>query len=62
MHTILYFQQPLLVSSANLWRKPGAHSEAQIRKEFKKFEDGDEKNRKLWQWFVDVSLLEINPK
>lgn len=30
------------------------------RKEFKKFEEGDSENRKLWQWFVDKSLKEIN--
>jgi arginyl-tRNA synthetase len=27
--------------------------------EFKKLEDGDEQNRKLWQWFVDVSLKDF---
>lgn len=29
------------------------------RLEFKKFEDGNEENRQLWQWFVDESLKEI---
>lgn len=27
--------------------------------EFKKLEDGDEENRKLWQWFVDESLKDF---
>jgi arginyl-tRNA synthetase len=27
--------------------------------EFKKLEDGDEQNRKLWQWFVDESLKDF---
>lgn len=30
------------------------------RKEFKKFEDGDERNRELWKWFVEESMKEIN--
>ncbi len=30
------------------------------RKEFKDFEEGDKENRKLWKWFVDESLKEIN--
>lgn len=30
------------------------------RAEFKKFEEGDKENQKLWQWFVDESLKEIN--
>jgi len=29
------------------------------KKEFKKLEDGDEQNRKLWQWFVDESLKDF---
>lgn len=33
--------------------------EDQGRAEFKKFEDGDEENRQLWQWFVDVSMKDI---
>lgn len=27
--------------------------------EFKKLEDGDSENRALWQWFVDVSMVEF---
>ena len=30
------------------------------REEFKKFEEGDQENHKLWEWFVDESLKEIN--
>ena len=29
------------------------------RNEFKKLEDGDKENTKLWKWFVDVSLKEF---
>ena len=29
------------------------------REEFKKFEEGDKENHKLWKWFVDESLKEI---
>jgi arginyl-tRNA synthetase len=29
------------------------------KQEFKKLEDGDEQNRKLWQWFVDESLKDF---
>lgn len=29
------------------------------KEEFKKLEEGDEENRKLWQWFVDESLLDF---
>jgi len=29
------------------------------REEFKKLEDGDEENTKLWEWFKDLSLIEI---
>ena len=31
----------------------------QGRKEFKKLEDGDEENKKLWKWFVDLSMKEL---
>ena len=31
----------------------------QAKAEFKKLEDGDEQNRKLWQWFVDESLKDF---
>ncbi len=30
------------------------------RKWFKKLEDGDEEARKLWKWFVDLSIQEFN--
>ena len=30
------------------------------RNEFKKFEEGDEENRDLWKWFVELSMDEIN--
>ncbi|MBI2055428.1 MAG: arginine--tRNA ligase [Candidatus Sungbacteria bacterium] len=30
------------------------------REEFKKLEDGDPENRKLWQWFLDESLRDFN--
>ncbi|MBT7737071.1 arginine--tRNA ligase [Candidatus Peregrinibacteria bacterium] len=30
------------------------------RKEFRKFEEGDEENRELWKWFVDESMKAIN--
>lgn len=30
------------------------------RKEFKKFEQGDQENKKLWEWFVEESMKEIN--
>jgi len=33
--------------------------EDEARKEFKKFEEGDEENRKLWEWFVEESMKEI---
>lgn len=33
--------------------------EESAREEFKKIEDGDEENKKLWKWFVDVSLKDI---
>ena len=29
------------------------------REEFKKLEEGDEENYKLWEWFKDLSLIEI---
>ncbi|MFA6917881.1 MAG: arginine--tRNA ligase [Candidatus Gracilibacteria bacterium] len=29
------------------------------REEFRKFEEGDEENRKLWEWFVKESMKEI---
>ncbi|MFA5948405.1 MAG: arginine--tRNA ligase [Candidatus Gracilibacteria bacterium] len=29
------------------------------REEFRKFEEGDKENRKLWKWFVDESLKEL---
>jgi arginyl-tRNA synthetase len=31
----------------------------EARNEFRKFEEGDEENRKLWKWFVDESMKEI---
>lgn len=31
----------------------------QAKAEFKKLEDGDVENRKLWQWFVEESLLDF---
>lgn len=37
-----------------------ASLEDEGRKEFKKFEEGDEENRELWKWFVEVSMEEIN--
>ncbi len=33
--------------------------EDEARKEFKNFEEGDKENKKLWQWFVDESMKEI---
>jgi len=30
------------------------------RAEFKKLEEGDNENKEIWQWFVDLSLKEIN--
>ena len=30
------------------------------RAEFKKLEEGDNENKEIWQWFVDISLKEIN--
>lgn len=33
--------------------------EEKARAEFKKLEDGDEENRKLWEWFCKVSLEEV---
>ncbi|MBU1992849.1 MAG: arginine--tRNA ligase [Patescibacteria group bacterium] len=33
--------------------------EDNARAEFKKLEDGDEQNTKLWKWFVDISLEEV---
>jgi len=30
------------------------------RLEFKKFEDGDQENKELWQWFVDESMKDID--
>jgi arginyl-tRNA synthetase len=33
--------------------------EEEGRKEFKKIEEGDEENKKLWEWFVEESLKEI---
>ena len=30
------------------------------RLEFKKLEDGDSENKKLWAWFKEVSLKEFN--
>lgn len=32
----------------------------QARAEFKKLEDGDGENRKLWEWFKDESLIEFH--
>ncbi len=32
----------------------------QARAEFKKLEDGDSENRKLWEWFKDESLIEFH--
>src|SRR5690606_1099708 len=29
------------------------------RQEFKKLEDGDQENRKLWTWICDISLIEF---
>ena len=34
--------------------------EEQGRKEFKKLEEGDRENRKLWQWFRQISLKEFH--
>ncbi len=34
----------------------GAELEQQARDEFKKLEDGDKENTKIWQWFVAMSL------
>jgi arginyl-tRNA synthetase len=34
--------------------------EDQARAEFKKLEDGDAENRKLWEWFKDESLIEFH--
>ncbi|HYV33756.1 MAG TPA: arginine--tRNA ligase, partial [Candidatus Limnocylindria bacterium] len=31
----------------------------QAKEEFKKLEDGDTENRKLWKWFVDVSMKDF---
>ena len=44
------------------------HDEAEIdssleelaREEFKKLEEGDLENKEIWEWFVDLSLNEIN--
>lgn len=33
--------------------------EDDARKEFKIFEEGDRENRKIWQWFIDISLKSI---
>ncbi|MFC1616354.1 arginine--tRNA ligase [Patescibacteria group bacterium] len=33
--------------------------EDQARHEFKIFEDGDAQNHELWQWIVDVSLIDV---
>lgn len=33
--------------------------EDEARSEFKKFEEGDEENKKLWKWFVEESMKEI---
>ena len=30
------------------------------RAEFKKLEEGDNKNKEIWQWFVDLSLKEYS--
>jgi len=34
--------------------------EDEARNEFRKFEEGDEENRKLWEWFVAESMKELN--
>lgn len=34
--------------------------EDEARKEFRKFEEGNERNRELWKWFVEESMKEIN--
>lgn len=44
------------------------HAEAELnpeledegRREFKEFEEGDGVNRELWQWFVEVSMKDVN--
>ncbi|MDR3642078.1 MAG: arginine--tRNA ligase [Candidatus Doudnabacteria bacterium] len=43
--------------SAQIEAKPELRDLAKA--EFKKLEDGDEQNRKLWQWFVDESLKDF---
>ena len=39
-------------------KDPSLEDEARV--EFKKFEEGDEENHKLWEWFVAESMKEIN--
>jgi arginyl-tRNA synthetase len=34
--------------------------EDEARKEFRNFEEGDEENRELWEWFVEESMKEVN--
>lgn len=34
------------------------HLEDLAREEFKKLEEGDSENRRLWRWFIDISLEE----
>ncbi len=34
--------------------------EDEARKEFKDFEEGNDENRELWKWFVEVSMKDIN--
>ncbi len=43
--------------SAQIEAEPALRDAA--KQEFKKLEDGDEQNRKLWQWFVDESLKDF---
>lgn len=35
--------------------------EASGRAEFKKLEDGDIENRKIWNWFIDITMKEVIP-
>ncbi len=43
--------------SAKIEAEPTLREQAKM--EFKKLEDGDEENRKLWKWFVDESLKDF---
>ncbi len=40
---------------------PTSELEDMGRAEFKKLEDGDEENMKLWQWFIEITMAEIKP-